>query len=172
VLVDAKRRLRFARSHHGKFLQYLYSEYDVQPGQTKVASMNMRDALREYVDAQGIQCDSRQMHAMYENVRRNLTCLSRGSSPSWEISRPAEASVVKAVSAPLAPVPPKGTALPLVPSVAPTEALGARVGAPGDDLLARFFVKATITQLADRIELESKEIVEELRALAELLSND
>ena len=206
TLAEAKRRLRFAKAHHGQIIFWLWERYDVKPGSTSVVKMQLRDEVRAYLDYRKSACDRKQFHAVYENVRRHLKCLSRSTKMgTWEITRPAEPKIVRkrapkataapmsAASAPLAPVAPKGTPLPLLASVAATAALDPSPAAPTvltdtvvatqlnilggelrrilqgpDDRIT--LAHSTITQLADRIELEANQVVAEMRALASLLA--
>lgn len=197
VLIEAKRRLRFARSQHGKFLVHLYEKYDIKPGETATLAVNLQEELRRYLDKSGVVYDRRQFHSVYESVRRNAKCLQRGTNSLWEIGRPADPVIQKpyangtlsAASAPLAPVAPKGTPLPLIVGSAPTRPEGAPTGTMAlssrlsptvvselrralempDEHERLAIAQMTATQLADRIESEARYVAAELRALASLL---
>jgi hypothetical protein len=192
TLLEAKRRLRFARSHHAQFLQYLYEKFEILPGETKIVEMNAQSLLREYLDTNQVTCDRKQFHSVYENARRNMTCMRRGANGQWKIQRPAEPKVqhpyaAERDSAALAPVAPKGTPLPVIAPKAASDAgkapdadLGGlspvvvaelrRVLELPDDRERLVLAQSTASQLADRIEADARHVVAELRALASLLA--
>jgi len=191
TMIEAKERLRIARTHHGQFLIWLYAKYDLRPGQTTLVQ-SLTKLVEEYLDQAGVQVDSKQLHAIYENVRRSLK--SDDPTPGrrtslWRLTMPSEPKLIKPFTRKrlLTPRASKGTP---VPATAPVPVGGsetpfaARIGSslsasavdelrralalPGDrELLA--LTHSTLTQLADHVEEEAQYVVSELRTLVSLM---
>lgn len=134
TIAEARRRVRFAHSHHGQFLRWLYDYVDVQPGETKQFSASLHSLIRDYLAAAQIDTNTKQLHAIYESVRRYLKCVEPhrgGSRPSvWEVARPAAPAALKPASAPLAAPDVEGTPVPAEPTEPPTEPLAASPAVP------------------------------------------
>lgn len=191
TIAEARRRIRFAYSHHGKFLRWLYDYLELQPGETRQFSASLHALIRDYLTASQIDTDTKQLHAIYESVRRYLKCIDRGRRGKvsvWEVSRPAAPVAMKPVKAPSAPAPSVGAPLPPSPSDAPTDALGTPPGtsagslpeplltaltaalAPQEEHLNRAaLASGAIESLIEVLERQHVEVVAELRSILSVL---